>query len=89
MKVKSIAEWNILQYFWPTLSNDFLLKTNFRSFLEWSFYSGFTVYTFEAAMICPFLAVPRIGLQCHLVVAFSGLARLRFYGIKLSPVLMI
>ena len=33
MKVESIAEsspWSILQYFWPALSNNFLvLKTNF------------------------------------------------------------
>ena len=46
-QVESIAEcsfWSslcILQYFWPALSKN--LKTNFWSFLEWPFYTGFTV----------------------------------------------
>ena len=56
MKVESIAEcshpWSILQYVWPAFSDNWSLNPNFRSFLEWSFYIGFTVlhvveYTFD------------------------------------------
>ena len=37
MEVKSIAEcspWSILQYFWPALSDNLYLKTNFVFFLS-------------------------------------------------------
>ena len=48
MKVKSIAEcfcWSNLQYFWPAaLSDNWVLKTNNRSFWEWPFYTGYTVF---------------------------------------------
>ena len=42
MKVESIAEWSILQYFWPALSDNWSWK-RILVFLEWSFYTGFTV----------------------------------------------
>ena len=46
IEVESIAEcspWSILQYFWPALSDKCSWKNNFRSFLEWLFYTGFAV----------------------------------------------
>ena len=35
--------WSILQYLWPALSDILVLKTNFWSFWEWLFKTGFTV----------------------------------------------
>ena len=46
MKVKSIAEcspWSILQYFWPTLSNNRYLKPIFGLLFEWPLQTIFTV----------------------------------------------
>ena len=68
-----------MQYFLTCTKQYLVLKTNFRYFWEWLFYTGFTEYNFEAGMIRSFLAVPRIGLQ-YVVVAFSGRARLRYWG---------
>ena len=48
MKAESIAEWSfwshwsILQYFWPALSDNWSWKPIYV-FLEWPFYTGFTV----------------------------------------------
>ena len=45
MKVKSIAEcspWIILQYFWPAQAI-LRLENLFSDFLQWPFYTGFTV----------------------------------------------
>ena len=44
LKVETITEcslWSILQCFWPALSDNWSWKLNFRSFLEWPFYTGF------------------------------------------------
>ena len=60
MKVESIAKcfpWSILQYFWPALSDN-QAWTNFWSFWEWPFYTGFTVHTIMAwtgSFCLPFL----------------------------------
>ena len=46
MKVESIAEcspWSILQYLWPTLSDNWSWKPIFGLW-EWLFYTGFTVH---------------------------------------------
>ena len=46
MQVKSIAEcslWSILQYFWPA-STDYWYWKPILFFLEWPFYTGFTVF---------------------------------------------
>ena len=44
MKVKSIAEYAILL---TCIKRLLVLKTNFLSFLEWPFYTGFAVSTFQ------------------------------------------
>ena len=43
MKVKSIAEWSILQYFWPayTITG---LGSQFLVFFDWPLKTDFTVY---------------------------------------------
>ena len=46
MKVKSIAEcspWNILQYFWHALSDNWGLDTQFVVFLRVAVFAGFAV----------------------------------------------
>ena len=46
MKVESIAEcspWSILQYFWPALRDNQLLKTTFGLLFEWQLKTGFTI----------------------------------------------
>ena len=45
MHVKSIAEFSTLQYFKPSLSNQFFIKI-VLSIFEWPFYKDFTVYFF-------------------------------------------
>ena len=53
MKVKSIAECSkgsILQYFGPALSDNWSWKTIIRSFCEWLFYTGFTVFSTVKSM---------------------------------------
>ena len=52
MKVESIVE-GILQYFWPTLSDTFVisLENHFWSFWEWTFYTGFTVVLFRNHLV--------------------------------------
>ena len=52
LKVESTVEcspWSILQYFWPALSRSW--KLIFCFFLEWPFYTGFTVK--ESALSLP------------------------------------
>ena len=44
---ESIAEcslWNILQYFWPALSNIWFWKPSFGLLFEWPLKTGFTVF---------------------------------------------
>ena len=46
MEVKNIAEcshWSILQYFWPQLSDNLYLKTNFGVIFEWPLKTFFNV----------------------------------------------
>ena len=38
---------SILQYFWPALSDNLVLKTNFGVHFEWPLKTGFTVPTEE------------------------------------------
>ena len=50
MQAKSIAECSkgsILQYFWPSLSYHFVIKSIILSIFEWRFYTGFTVLLFQ------------------------------------------
>ena len=44
MQVKSIAEWSILQYFWPALSYNWSWKPSFSLLFEWPLKTGFTVH---------------------------------------------
>ena len=51
MQVKSIAECSegsILQYFWPSLSYQIVIRIFVLSIFEWQFYTGFTVPYFES-----------------------------------------
>ena len=47
MKVESIAEcspWSILQYFWPTLSDNWYWKPIFGVLFWWPLKTGFSIY---------------------------------------------
>ena len=73
MKVKSIAEyspWSILQYFWPTLSNNQSWKPIFGLIFEWPLKTGYilsSVALDETNMSgCLYFWMQNIEMACDL-----------------------
>ena len=54
MKVQSIADWSILQYFWPALSDNQSWKPIYDLF-EWPLKDSFTVYNMKISCNVPMI----------------------------------
>ena len=84
MKVENIAEcslWNILQYFWPALSDNWSWKPIFGVLFEWPLQTGFTIYgsPYKILVLITYAKQPPLNINLDV----SSRARNLIFGQKL------